>query len=230
MTIFHTYRALCAGVFVLAGHAAAAQTYTYTDILPPGSVQTTPIALDSTGTVLGYYYDSSDAPHGFTFQKGVYTVIDFPEAIYTQPSGFTDKGEIVGSYSLSDHIVRAFLYKGGNFSTVVAPGASVTELAGINGKGASLGYSSAKNGLAFIYRNGKFRTINHQAYVEPVAINNTGSAAGGYFPPQPQPITSWLYAGGTLTTLPVNSADVEVHGLNNANQVVGIQGIRAGSA
>jgi hypothetical protein len=216
-------RSICAGVFLLAGHAAYAQTYTYTQILPPGSVATTPIALDSAGTVLGIWYDTSDSPHGFTYLNGTYTEIDFPKAIYTQPSGFNDKGEIVGSYVLSDHLVRAFTYKGGHFKTVVAPGAPTTEIAGINSKATILGYSSAGSGSVFTLKNGTFTTINDQSYAEPVAISNTGSAIGGYYPPQPQPITSWIYVAGTLTTLPINSSDVEATGLNDKNEVVGIE-------
>ena len=216
-------RSIFVGSLLFACHAAAAQTYTYTEILPPGSTQTTPVALDGAGVVLGYWLDGSNDFHGFTYNNGVYANIDYPKAIYTQPTGFNEKGEIIGSYTDTNHIVHAFSYVNGKFKTLVAPGSNNTETAGINHKGAILGYSSAGSGSAFVYSRGQFTTINAQNYVSPVAINDSGSAIGDYFPPQPQPITTWYYSGGTLITLPIKSSYAESFGLNDKGEIVGQQ-------
>ena len=67
---------------------------------PPGSIQTVPLAINSTGTITGWYSTGSSKYHGFLRDNlGNITVIDAPGAAnVTLPYAINDSGSIVGQY------------------------------------------------------------------------------------------------------------------------------------
>ena len=78
--------------------AAQATTYTYTDLKFPGAMGTVPTAIDSSGTVAGYYWDTGFFAHGFVYSGGTFTQVDAPGAVAsgTFVTGINDAGVSVG--------------------------------------------------------------------------------------------------------------------------------------
>jgi hypothetical protein len=48
--------------------------------------------------VAGYYYDTNNKRHGFTFSAGVYTAVDYPGANETLVTGINKSGWLTGNY------------------------------------------------------------------------------------------------------------------------------------
>lgn len=92
-----------AGVlFALLAIAAqpSAWSQTFTTFDPPGSGGTSPTSINPAGDVVGSYFDSNFATHGFLRAKdGTITSFDAPGASYgTYPAFITPQGSIVGIY------------------------------------------------------------------------------------------------------------------------------------
>src|SRR5262245_61107128 len=67
---------------------AAAQQYTFTTIDVPGARNTAVQGLNSTGDLVGIYWDSSSgANHGFLLSNGAFAFIDAPGATATRVMG-----------------------------------------------------------------------------------------------------------------------------------------------
>ena len=91
----------------------------FTQVLPPGSINTLGGFLNNKGAIAGSYIDSTNAYHGFVFQSGTYTTFDMPEAASKVfVTGFSDKGRVVGYYvSVTNPHIHAFLYNGTTVSS-----------------------------------------------------------------------------------------------------------------
>src|SRR5215469_14209619 len=64
---------------------------------PPGAVNTFPLQILNSGTIVGYYVDADGMSHGFIRSvHGKYTIIDVPGAASTQALGINDEGTVVG--------------------------------------------------------------------------------------------------------------------------------------
>jgi hypothetical protein len=59
--------------------AGAKTTGTFTTISPPGAVWSAATGVNNGG--VGFYTDSSDNDHGFTYLRGTFTTIDAPARI-----------------------------------------------------------------------------------------------------------------------------------------------------
>lgn len=113
---------------------------------------TFPWAINSSGTVVGYYIDSNNIAHGFLDQNGVFTTLDDPNAgaVAYEGSyalGINDLGQIAGYYVVSgtgqDYGLdyHGFLFNGA-FNTIDDPDAlstGGTEVYGINNLGQLVG-------------------------------------------------------------------------------------------
>ncbi len=66
--------------------------------------------INNAGQIVGYYYDSSNAEHGFLYNGGAYTTLNGPlGAGGTQAYGINDAGQIVGDYTDSSGTQHGFL-------------------------------------------------------------------------------------------------------------------------
>jgi hypothetical protein len=113
-------------------------------------------------SVVGYYLDANDVPHGFKFfSNGSFMDINFPGAQRTTPMGINDSGVIVGSY-IDVFGSHGFIYHNGQWATLDNPNAPVgtTGLSGISNAGKIIGFNNppAKT-TAFLYENGAFKVI-----------------------------------------------------------------------
>ena len=175
--------------FIYSGGANGTYTTLNDQNAGAGSNQgTVPIAINNSGEVVGYYYDSNGAYHGFLYSNGGFTELDYPEAdAQTAPYAINNAGEVVGYFNNGSN-VEGFIYSGGANGTWTAlnvPGASNTYAYGINNEGQVLGdYSDANGEHAFIYSNGIYTTLDFPnglpAGTDAYAFNDAGEVVGSY--------------------------------------------------
>lgn len=136
----------------------------YASFDPPGSVYTTPGAINPKGEIIGYYFDILDGYHGprgfLRTSDGKYAPIDFPDtqpgqmAYQTIPTAINPAGTIVGTYVL--HFPASGLYHGflrtrlGTLTTLDFPDPNQggTFLAAITPSGEIIGYYYDANYVA----------------------------------------------------------------------------------
>jgi hypothetical protein len=148
------------------------------------------------GTVIvGGYYDSTLALHGFLLEGGRFTTYDVPGAADTELT-FYDHGTYGGYYLSSTGAMFGFYVKCGELYTVAAPGeanppaGSGTELVGISADGTLFGdvFPAAAPIYAFSLADGTYTTIKDPNQVGTTGLdgtavngaNATGVVVGGY--------------------------------------------------
>jgi hypothetical protein len=217
--------ALLAGAITLLGTAASATTYTYQTISVPDAIQTNPVAINDSGTEAGDWYDSNFTSHGWVYSGGTLTSFDVPNAAGTVVAGINNTGDIVGTYDDSNHVAHGFIRSAkGKLSTIDVPASTYTGVNGINNKGVMVITAQDPSGYqaVFTYDKGVFTTIiDNQQNPAATSINDQGSVAG-FNQPLNADVTAFLYANGTLTTLPLTQYTYAAAlGLNKHNEVVG---------
>ena len=75
------YKTFCIVVVVIAAFSSAFAQHAIVEFDPPGSTFTIAGGINSSGTVVGLYYDTQNVIHGFTRDsEGNFTIIDAPNA------------------------------------------------------------------------------------------------------------------------------------------------------
>jgi hypothetical protein len=134
-----------------------------TPIIHPKAVMGTFVqGINRWNSVVGYYLDANNVPHGFKFlSNGTFIDINFPGAQRTTPMGINDSGMIVGSY-IDVFGSHGFIYHSGKWATLDNPAAPVgtTGLNGISNAGKIIGFNSTQpKPTTFLYENGAFKVI-----------------------------------------------------------------------
>jgi hypothetical protein len=81
---------LAAAAWLAAGSVYASSSNTSLVTLdPPGSIDTRPFGITSTGDIVGTYFTADQRAHGFFLTRGVYTSIDPPGSVRTTAAGIT---------------------------------------------------------------------------------------------------------------------------------------------
>src|SRR5207244_8719221 len=107
---------------------------------PPGSIDTRPFGIKPQGDIVGQYFTSDGASHGFLLRQGDYTRIDVPGAIRTNALAINVLGQIVGRYDTPDGKAHGYLLSGGAFTTIDFPvAAGFTTVTDINPSGQMVG-------------------------------------------------------------------------------------------
>jgi len=123
--------------FIRYGYYAKKGKYQQDLTLPFDTTRTAPRAINSAGTVVGFF--TLSGMHGFVLQNGVATQIDYPDqsAIGTGLEGINDKGLVTGGWTDADNNSFAFLYDSttSTFTPLVIDGATFTQVWGINKAG-----------------------------------------------------------------------------------------------
>lgn len=79
------------------------------DVPAPGTTGTQGDDINSKGQIVGTYFDSSGALHGFIAVGSNFTSMDFPGAVGTLAWGINASGKIVGRYVNADGSIHGFL-------------------------------------------------------------------------------------------------------------------------
>ena len=154
-------------------------TRSLTSLSVPGAVSAIATDINSSGTVVGLFYDGT-RNRGFQFKNGTYTIIEAPwEPGNTYIGGINDQGYVVGytgqNYFNGIGSKVGFLWKNGVFSQFDAGAFLPTD---INNKKQIVGVSGNPGSRqGFLYENGQgysFGPFGTWAY----SINNLGQIGG----------------------------------------------------
>src|SRR5579863_9496272 len=113
---------------------ASAQTYSFD---PTGSTNTSPVAINPSGTVTGYYRDAAGYYHGFVrMTNGTIVPFDPTGSIDTVPGGINASGTVMGYYRDSSGVNHGFVasapYASANIVSFDPTGSTGTLPDGIN--------------------------------------------------------------------------------------------------
>jgi hypothetical protein len=112
---------------------------------PQQANYTTAVAVNDAGVVVGGYYDTSNALHGFVDDHGTYTEIDVPGATSTSVDGIDDHGDILGTYTDAAGAQHMFVGEVGQYAAIGTPiNASFSET------DTTTGVSSMQSGAAYV--------------------------------------------------------------------------------
>lgn len=232
MTKFTHLSGLSLAALTITGLVAArpATAYTFTTIDAPGSVNTYVSGINSDGTIVGYYTDSSSNNHSFLKTSGIagYTTFSFPGASGTTfVSGINDSGKVAGSYSDSS-VFHGFLGAPGSLNSIDVPGRSRTIVEGVNNVGQVVGRYTvdASNSHGFFgTSNGGFTSfdVTGASFTFVQGINDTGQIVG-YYTDASSIVHGYYRAAGTgvITAIGfVGATTTEAYGINAAGEIVG---------
>jgi uncharacterized membrane protein len=141
-------------LFCAASVSAQDNRAFYISFQVPGSLQTSPTAINNFSTVTGTYTDAKGT-HGFVREAlGRITTFDVPKSAGTSPAAINDDGMIVGSYMDSANVSHGFLrHPNGTLTRIDVPGSTSTGLNDINVFGAIVGTGSTSNGYECFVRS-----------------------------------------------------------------------------
>ena len=155
---------------------------------------TIPVGINAEETIVGYYYDSLNATHGFLrLADGTITTFDVPGSICidfssncAMPTSINSAGAVVGSFS-DGTATHGFLRdRYGDYTNFDPPGSAFTQPNAINRHGEIAGlYCTTTACHGFVRdRDAKFTTIDFPGAVNgtvPLSINKTGDIVGLWY-------------------------------------------------
>ena len=154
---------------------------------------TYPVAINSNGVIVGFYFDAQKLQHGFLrAADGTFTSFDAPGALATDPTAISSNGIVVGVYShptSTSNLPYGFLrYANGQFVTLLAPGTAYTVPIAINDVGQITGWTANDSGeFGFLWTEKSRFTLFSVPFSGPStagsAINASGQIGGDYLDP-----------------------------------------------
>ena len=179
--------------------------------------------INNSGQIVGEYFDSDGALHGFSYSSGAYTTLDAPQGGGTYASAINSSGQIVGLYFGEPN---GFLYSNGAYTTLPTYLSGYYQVTGINDAGQIVGMTYS-GGLpnAFLYSNGVFTSLSDPLGTNgtaAVAINNNGQIVG-YYLDSSNVQHGFVYSDGIYTTIddPLGTHGTVLTGINDLGEVVG---------
>jgi uncharacterized membrane protein len=155
-----------------------------------------------------------------------YTTIVVPGSTQTIANGINNAGDVVGEYN-ADRFHGFLLDIMGHLQTIDFPGAQSTVAQRINSSGAIVGAYIDSQGVVhgFLDNHGVFTTIDPPGSTFTVAygINASGQISGTFTGTQ-SPSRGFVDDNGIFTTISapgLSGGPIEVHGINDAGDVVG---------
>jgi len=152
--------------------------------------------MNNTGSIVGYYVDTSGLPHGFRKDRTGYLTLDFPGAVGTALTDINDGGVMVGYYSRADGVPHGFSFKNGRFASIDFPGSMDTIPEKINSNGVIAGEYNATQPIThgFVLDNGKLQVVDTPfgSQSEAASINDLGTIAGNAWTTVSGPASGFL--------------------------------------
>jgi hypothetical protein len=151
----------------------------------PNATETDCNDINTAGTIVGFYVDSSGIDHGFVLVNGKFTTVDVPGATGTLLYGINNHNVAVGWYTDSSDVTHGFSINAAmQVTTIDPPGTEFTNAWGINDNGKIVGtYIDSSSGqyTGFILVNGTYTTYtapNGAILTEFTGVNNKGAMVG----------------------------------------------------
>jgi predicted membrane protein len=216
----------------------------YVEFVVPGSTCeasfprcTTPVAINPSGAVTGFYADTNASLHGFVRSPlGTITAFDGPDAtcsgyftVCTRPVGINLQGAITGGYCDAVGCHGFLRASGGTFTQLDAPGgANGTYPTSINDAGEVVGYYYDANYLGHGFlrtARGTFTSFNAPGGVNgtyPTGINDAGEVVGSYYNEDVVPVGFLRATDGTITKVdPAGSIYTSPNAINLGGAITG---------
>jgi hypothetical protein len=226
---------MCA--FFIAATATAAFTQTgkcafKTLNFPPPANNSTPVALNDSGAILGSFIDSKGVGHGFLLFQGRLTPFMFPGSTDSSAIDMSRNGIIIGRY-FKNGIGHPFKVHAGGFHEITLPGFPNAEVivTGVNSNGDIVGNFSVDNGdtlPGFLLHNGKVTILSFPGATggtAPASINDAGVVVGAYFINSVNSNPAFMWKDGVFSNIkPPDSLPtpfVNVAKISNSGVVVG---------
>jgi hypothetical protein len=218
---------------VLLGSLSSLSAQTSFDVT--GAVNTFPVAVNNSGTVAGYYIDSTNGFHGFVRDSTGNITTFNPPADTAAGSvvlwSMNNVGATVGTYT-NNSVQTGFLRSAsGSFTDIAPTGATlVNPLISINDFGQIAGSwtdsSLPRKSHGFIVDvSGNYTTfdIAGAVTINIAKINNSGQIAGYYSDSSSNSHGFVREPKGTITVIdpPVAGARIQVMGMNDSEEVTG---------
>jgi len=213
--------------------SAQGSAYTFTRVLPPGSVSTEATGIDGSGRVVGTYKSPDGRFHGYVFDGITYRTVDFPGGWHTYLFGIDGSGRTVGSYNMTAAgPYHGLIVDADAFTTFDFPGFD-TDGRAINSGGQIVGiYDSGPGTTAHGYlKTGDTYTsidVPGADLTHVIGLNDAGTITGTYR--DAAGIHGFYYSAGSFGA--INFPEVShtlVLGLNNVGAVVGASRRQAGA-
>jgi len=236
--------ALFLGLVVMAALPALAQetSYNFQTVIYPKDTFTQLLGINNKDRTSGFYVDSSNVTHGFTFgPPDNWLTIDYPGTAFNQLLSLNDMGQASGYYSLSaDNSTPDFPYVydefGGVFEVITIPGASGgAQATGINNLQQVCGFWVDANQVnhGFLLNAGTFTSLDapNSTFTQALGLNNKGQVVGTYTD-QSGNMHGFVYSKKKYQTVddPHGSgAMTVVNGINDLGQLVGFYLDNAGN-
>lgn len=228
-TFKHLFSLLITVVSLLLSVSVAAAQGVYTSIAFPGATSTLAFGINTSGHVVGEYFDTSGDRHGFVMNGKTFETVDYPGAAATSAQAINDQGQIVGWAQVS---VSSDLFgwicdtRTGQFQEVSYPSATYTVPLSINNSGTVAGYFQIIQGnnvstYGFEEVGSQYTSISaprsQVTYITGVSGAGVlvGYAGGAIY-------ENFSLYDGRFRPLRVPDSQPEVNGVNfNANSVAG---------
>jgi hypothetical protein len=225
-----------------------AQSGTFVEFDPPGSLGTTAYSINSAGTVAGVYYDATTTFHGFLRDSsGNFTIIDEPDAAQGDYLGTTvlainDSGEVAGWYT---PLSNPSTYQGfirdaaGSFTSVGVPEVETSSVFALNNAGQLAGCAQQTDyctddgggsGEGFVRQaSGAIFTFVplNATNIIPQGMNSRGAVTGYYSDSRNEIHGFFLNAGGKITEFSMPQfqgvgVGTFPRGINDSDEITGI--------
>jgi hypothetical protein len=187
----------------------------------PGAIDTIPLAMSSSGEVLGTW-DNNSNQYYFVEKNGSFTNVSLPAG--DSPYAINDAGTIAGSNGsnrFGKNPLQVFIDHAGKITTfdpAPAPQQATLEALYMNDSDEVVGwyYSNITGSHSFLYDKGTVTSL--PGYV--TGINNAGQVIGQYYPNGHE--MGFVYSDGTFTSIaPPGATWTTPTGINNSGEITG---------
>lgn len=168
----------------------------------PGATFSAVTAMNSRGTMVGFYQDAS-GQHAFLLNGSRLTTLDAPGDVASAAYDIDDAGRVVGAFVGASGLPHGFLYARGVRSTIDFPGSSDSVTQGINSSGDIVGTYDSTQPIThgFLLRKGKFQRIDTPFGAQSLAtgINDQGVIVGNAWDDPAAPPPAFKLWNGNFT-------------------------------
>ncbi|SHH42666.1 PEP-CTERM sorting domain-containing protein [Massilia sp. CF038] len=193
-----------------------------------GGPTSSALAINNSGTVVGYSATGSADNRGFSYAAGRMTALQVFNSTTNYGIAINDHGHIAGGYYSADRGMRAYIQRGGVSVDLGSLGGNDTWANGINNAGHAVGISALDDSSpwlshAFYYADGVMTdlgTMGDASLSEATAINDHDQIAGfGWVQGSHH---AFLFQDGVMQDLgTLGGRRSFAYDINNAGQVVG---------
>jgi probable HAF family extracellular repeat protein len=219
----------------------AGQTYTVTDLgtLHGGTVSGAK-AVNATGEITGYAYNSNDAGSDvFLYSGGTMTDMGTLGGKWAVGNGVNGSGQVAGYSTIASGGYHAFVSNGGKLTDLGDLGGGSAVAYAINDAGQVVGSAVTAQGSnhPFLYSSGKMTDLGtlgspdgNNWWNTAQGVNKQGVVVGTSYDAQGN-FFGFMWRNGTMIKMgTLGGAWSQAYAVNNKNQVTGVAYTRNGSA